>query len=58
VWTDTRPGSAGEYRKIIFAAIQQRRAWREQYDAAKIITAPVDNQPATDRDGDDDGPAP
>ncbi|QDP98548.1 replication initiation protein [Microlunatus elymi] len=56
VWTDTRPGDAGEYRKIIFAAIQERRTWREQYDAAKIITAPVDNQPAIDRDG--GGPSP
>ncbi|QDP94802.1 replication initiation protein [Microlunatus elymi] len=55
VWTDTRPGNAGEYRKIIFAAIQQRRTWQQQYDAAKAATEPVENHSATEQEG---GPAP
>ncbi|WP_210414769.1 replication initiator [Microlunatus elymi] len=58
VWTDTRPGSPGEYRKIIFAAIQQRRAWQQQYDAAKAATDPVENHSASDHGGTDAGPAP
>ncbi|QDP95831.1 replication initiation protein [Microlunatus elymi] len=58
VWTDTRPSNAGEYRKIIFAAIEERRAWREQYDAAKIIVAPVGDHSAIDHHSESDGPAP
>lgn len=48
VWTDTRPTSPGEYRKIIFAAIQQRRQWQQQYDAAKSVAEPVENHSASD----------
>jgi hypothetical protein len=55
VWTDTRPTSPSEYRKIIFTAILERRAWQQQYDAAKAMTEPVDNHSAT---GDKGGPAP
>ncbi|MBO0811935.1 MAG: replication initiation protein [Microlunatus sp.] len=59
VWTDSRPKTPGEYRKIIFAAIRQRLAWRTQYDAAKIATAEaVENHSATDHSRGDDGPAP
>jgi hypothetical protein len=59
VWTDSRPDNAGEYRRMIFKSIQERRAWREQYNAAKITRVePVDNQAATDHDHEADGPAP
>jgi hypothetical protein len=60
VWTDSRPGTVGEYRRVIFKSIQEHHAWREQYDAAKLIkAAPVENQPATDHDGGrHGGPAP
>jgi len=48
VWTDTRPQTPGEYRKIIFAAILQRRAWLDQYETAKTtIAEPVENHSAT-----------
>jgi hypothetical protein len=58
VWTDTRPTNAGEYRKIIFAAIEQRREWQRQYDAAKTITEAVDNRSAIDLGEADGGRSP
>ena len=58
VLTESRPHDAGEYRRVIFKSIQQRRAWREQYDAAKIVGAPVDIHSATAQSQNPDGPSP
>lgn len=58
VWTESRPHDAGEYRRVIFRSIQERRAWREQYDAAKLVSAPVDSQSATRDSCNPDGPSP